>query len=83
MEVLKCPDDAGKGPDPFGELGVRLATICEWRAKFGGMDISMKSRMNELEEENRRLEKVYPEEELKAEIVAVTLKIHSEAISQT
>ena len=39
-----------------------------WRAKYGGMDTSMIKRMKELEDENRRLKKMYAEEKLKAEI---------------
>ena len=37
------------------------------------MDASMMSRMKELEEENRRLRKMYMDEKLKAEIVAEAL----------
>ena len=37
------------------------------------MDTSMMSRMKELEEENRRLRRMYVEEKLKAEIVAEAL----------
>ena len=39
-----------------------------YNSKFGGMDASMMKRMKELEEENRRLKKMYAEEKLKAEI---------------
>ena len=39
-----------------------------WRAKFGGMDASMMKRLKELEDENKRLKKMYAEERLKAEI---------------
>ena len=42
----------------------------------------MISRMKELEDENRRLKKMYLEEKLKAEIVAETLEKSGEAISQ-
>ncbi len=45
------------------------ATSYKWRAKYGGMDASLMARMKELEEENRRLKKMYAEERLKAEIV--------------
>ncbi len=45
------------------------ATLYNWRAKYGGMDVSMMKRMKELEEENRRLKKMYAEERLKAEII--------------
>ena len=39
-----------------------------WRAKFGGMDASMMKRMKELEDENKRLKKMYAKERIKAEI---------------
>ena len=73
METLKRVD-AGLGvPDVCRELGISTATFYKWRSKFGGMDTSMMSRMKELEEENRRLRRMYVEEKLKAEIVAEAL----------
>jgi putative transposase len=60
-------------PDLCRELGISTATFYKWRAKFGGMDTSMMSKMKELEEENRRLRRMYVEEKLKAEIVAEAL----------
>lgn len=41
----------------------------KWRAEYGGMDASMMARLKELQDENRRLKKMYAEERLKAEIV--------------
>jgi putative transposase len=35
------------------------ATFYKWRAKFGGMDVSMMTRMEELEAENARQKKMY------------------------
>ena len=76
--------EAGIGvPDICRELGISSATFYKWRAKYGGMDVSMMSRMKELEEENRRLKKMYLEEKLKAEIVSEALEKSGEAISQT
>ena len=57
-------------PDICRELGMSSATFYKWRAKYSGMDVSMMSRMKELEEENRRMKKMYLEEKLKAEIVS-------------
>ena len=54
--------------------GFSDASFYKWRAKYGGMDVSMMSRMKELEEENRRLKKMYLEEKLKAEIVSEALE---------
>ena len=45
------------------------AAFYKWRAKFGGMDASMMARLKELEDENRRLKKMYAEERLKADIL--------------
>jgi putative transposase len=73
--------EAGFGvPDICREMGISTATFYKWRAKYGGMDVSMMSRMKELEEENRRLKKMYLEEKLKAEIVSEALEKSGEAI---
>ncbi len=61
-------------PNFCRELDTITATFYKWRAKHGGMDVSMMSRMKELEEENRRLKKMYLEEKLKAEIVSEALE---------
>lgn len=45
------------------------ATFYKWRSRFGGMDASMMTRLKELEDENRRLKKMYAEERLKEEII--------------
>tara|TARA_Y100000766_G_C18529974_1_gene423135 strand:- start:349 stop:519 length:171 start_codon:yes stop_codon:yes gene_type:complete len=50
------------------------ATFYKWRSKYGGMDVSMMSRVKELEDENRRLKKMYAEERLKYEIVQEALQ---------
>lgn len=59
----------------YRELCISTATFYKWRAKFGGMDTSMMARMKELEDENRRLRKMYLEEKLKAEIANECLAI--------
>ncbi len=55
------------------EHGMSSATFYKWRPKYGGMDASLMKRMKELEDENRRLKKMYAEERLKAEIVQEAL----------
>jgi putative transposase len=60
-------------PEVCRELGISSATFYKWRAKFGGMDVSMMTRMKELEDENRRLRKMVVDERLKAEIVTEAL----------
>ena len=68
MEALKRVESGLGVPDLCRELCISTATFYKWRAKYGGMDTSIMSRMKELEEENRRLKKMYIEEKLKAEI---------------
>ena len=68
MEALKRVEAGLAVPELCRELGISTAAFYKWRAKFGGMDTSMMRRMKELEEENRRLKKMYIEEKLKAEI---------------
>jgi putative transposase len=73
MAALKQAEGGLPVPQICRELGISSATFYKWRAKFGGMDVSMMARMKELEEENRRLRKLYMDEKLKAEIVAEAL----------
>jgi putative transposase len=73
MDALKRVEAGIAVPDLCRELGISSATFYKWRAKYGGMDTSMMARMKELEEENRRLKRMYAEERMKAEIVAEAL----------
>ena len=73
MDVLKRAEAGIAVPDLCRELGVSTATFYKWRAKYGGMDTSMMSKLKELEEENRRLRRMYVEEKLKAEIASEAL----------
>ncbi len=41
------------------EHGMSAASFYKWRAKYGGMDASMVSQMKAMEEENRRLKRMY------------------------
>ena len=69
MAILKQSESGIPVPELCREHGMSSATFYKWRAKYGGMDASLMARMKELEEENRRLKKMYAEERLKAEIV--------------
>jgi len=66
--------EAGVGvPELCREHGISSATFYKWRTKYGGMDVSLMARMRELEEENRRLKKLYIEAQIKADVVAEAL----------
>ncbi len=73
IAILKQAEAGSPIPELCREHGMSTATFYKWRAKFGGMDASLMARMKELEEENRRLKKMYADERIKAEIVAEAL----------
>ena len=73
IAILKQAEGGAPVPELCREQGISNATFYKWRSKFGGMDASLMARMKELEDENRRLKKMYAEERLKAEIVAEAL----------
>ena len=69
ISILNQSEAGTPVPDLCREHTISNATFYKWRAKFGGMDASWRARMKELEEENRRLKKMYAEERLKSEII--------------
>lgn len=73
LAIIKQNESGVPVPELCREHGMSSATFYKWRAKYGGMDASLMKRMKELEEENRRLKKMYAEERLKAEIVQEAL----------
>ncbi len=73
IAVLKQAEAGSPVPELCREHGISSATFYKWRSKFVGMDASLMSRLKALEDENRRLKKMYAEERLKAEIVQEAL----------
>jgi putative transposase len=63
MDALKRAEAGVAVPEICRELGVSTATFYSWRSKYGGMDVSLMTRMKELEAENARLRKMYVEED--------------------
>ena len=68
MAILKQAESGTPVPALCREHGMSSATFYKWRAKYGGMDASLMARLKELEDENRRLKKMYAEERLKSEL---------------
>lgn len=73
LAILKQAENGIPVPELCREHGMSSASFYKWRAKYGGMDASLMARLKELEDENRRLKKMYAEERLKAEIVQEAL----------
>ena len=69
MVILKQADSGVPIPELCREHGMSNSSFYKWRTKYGGMDASLMTKMKELEDENRRLKKMYAEERLKAEVI--------------
>ena len=69
LSILKQAESGTPVPTLCREHGISSATFYKWRAKFGGMDASLMARLKEVEDENRRLKKMYADERLKSEII--------------
>jgi putative transposase len=55
------------------EHAISAATFYKWRSKYGGMDASMISEMKGIEDENRRLKKMYAELSMQNELLKEAL----------
>ena len=53
--------------------GMSSASFYKWRAKYGGMDASRISQMKAMEEENRRLKRMYADLSLQADLLKEAL----------
>jgi putative transposase len=73
VSILKQAEAGTAVPDICREHGISAASFYKWRSKYGGADVSTLSRIKELEEENRRLKKMYAEAQMSAEIVKEAL----------
>lgn len=73
FQILKEAEAGVPVPELCRKHGVSSASIYKWRSKFSGMDASSMTRMRELEEENRRLKKMYAEAQMGADILREAL----------
>jgi putative transposase len=73
MSVLRQAEGGVPVPDLCREHGISTASFYKWRAKYGGMDASMMSQMKALEEENRRLKRMYADLSMQADLLKEAL----------
>jgi putative transposase len=64
--VLKEHEAGVKTGDLARKHGVSEATLYNWKAKYGGMDVSEAKRLKQLEDENAKLKKLLAEPMLDA-----------------
>ena len=61
IAVLGEHEAGAKAGDLCRKHGMSEATLYNWKAKFGGMDVSEAKRLRVLEDENRKLKKLLAE----------------------
>ncbi len=61
-EMVKAVQSLEKGTsaeEVTRTYGISKGTLYNWKSKYSGMDVSQVKRLKELEDENRRLKKMY------------------------
>ncbi|SCB46710.1 putative transposase [Rhizobium miluonense] len=66
IAVLKEQEAGAKVSDLCRKYGISDATFYNWKAKYGGMEVSEAKRLKALEDENARLKKLLAEQMLDA-----------------
>lgn len=74
VAILKQQDSGQTVAQISRKHGVSEATFYNWKAKYGGMQVSEVKRLKDLEDENRRLKKMYAELSLQHEIIKEALQ---------
>jgi putative transposase len=80
MSVLRQAEGGIAVADLCREHGISDATFYQWRAKFGGMDASMITEMKTIQDENRRLKKMFAELSMQNELLKEALGKNKPAI---
>ena len=66
IAVLHEHEAGAKAGDLARRHGISEATLHNWKAKFGGLDVSDAKRLKALEEENAKLKKLLADRMLEA-----------------
>jgi len=64
IAVLKEQEAGARAVDLCRKHGISEATFYNWKAKYGGMEVSEAKRLKALEEENAKLKKLLAEQML-------------------
>ena len=73
MGILKQAESGVPVAELCREHGMSSASFYKWRAKFGGMEASLMSRMKARGEENKRLKKMYAEKSIQNDLLKEAL----------
>jgi putative transposase len=74
VRILKEYDAGKQTLDICREHGISRATFYNWKKKYGGMDAAQLKRLKELQEDNRRLKRMYADLSLDHELLKEILE---------
>jgi len=74
VAILKAAEAGVAVAELCRQHGMSQASFYKWRAKYGGMDVSLMRRMKELEDENRRLKRMYAETSMSHDLLKEALE---------
>jgi putative transposase len=81
ISILKLAENGVPITEICRSNGTSSATFYKWRAKYGGMDVSVLSQVKQLEAENNRLKKMYAELQLDHHVLKEAMKKSGKAIT--
>jgi putative transposase len=73
MGILKQAESGVPISELCREHGMSNASFYKWRAKYGGIDVSMMSQLKVMEAENRRLKRMYAEMSMQNDLLKEAL----------
>ena len=74
MSILKTQETGRTVRDICREHGISDATFYNWKAKYGGMEVSDVVRMKDLQDENSRLKRIVANLTLEIDAVKTVLE---------
>lgn len=74
VSILHQHDGGKKVKDICREHGISDATFYNWKAKYGGLEVSEVRRIKELEEENSRLKRIVANLSLENDAIKTVLE---------
>jgi len=72
--ILKQNEAGVKTADLCREHGISEATFYNWKAKFGGLDVSEAQHLRQMEDENRRLKQLVADLSLDKEMLKAVIR---------
>ena len=77
IEAVKQMEAGRSGEEVGRQYGVSKHTICAWKAKYGGMEVSEAQEVKQLREENARLKKLVADLSLDKDMLQSVIRKNS------